>query len=42
MSLEQVRVVLDAPQGAERLADALAALIQDLRQRAVALQEAAG
>jgi DNA-binding transcriptional MerR regulator len=42
MSLEQVRVVLDAPQGAERLADALAALIQDLRQRAVALREAAG
>jgi hypothetical protein len=41
MSLEQVRVVLDAPQGAERLADALAALIRDLRQRAVALQQAA-
>jgi DNA-binding transcriptional MerR regulator len=40
MSLEQVRAVVDAPEGAERLAEALEALVEDLRQRALALQEA--
>jgi DNA-binding transcriptional MerR regulator len=42
MSIERVREVVGDPEGGGRLADALAALAEDLRERAVALEEAAG
>jgi DNA-binding transcriptional MerR regulator len=42
MSIERVREVVGDPEGGGRLADALQALVEDLRERAAALEEAAG